>query len=346
MTAERWFYSLALCFMCVSSYEGDFSEHCEIQTLSASPGSSVLLPCNLRKSNLSWVSWVQTPEAHLVNLSSKGRIKFLDPRNGRVKAFPNQGSEGNYSIYIDEFQSSDLGFYCCTQGQDCLVVKLVVNTEDELSEDMKLLIYICVGVAALILLSACSYCCITYILPCDDKNPDYVNNPVGAGVSAPAETSGRGPVGEQQQGADDNNPVYENDAHDPAYVQADPTRNNCVLPGFVHYLEGVQPTQSTSGIHPNECNFERTESKRRKQGFHRELISRLRQASLSRHHYVNQVELNRQQQQRQQQQQQQQQAMSSQAERQHRGVRKKKNKDNHEYQNPIYNRSTDHLNQM
>ncbi|KAM7413482.1 hypothetical protein PAMA_020732 [Pampus argenteus] len=183
MLAERWLYTLALCFMCVSSNDESFYDHCETQTVSARLGSSVLLPCNFRKSSPDWVSWIQTPEMHLVNLTSEGRIKFLDPRHGRAKAFPNQGSEGNYSICIDELQSSDLGIYRCEQGHNCLQVAVqLLDNKGALSEEMQLLLYICVGVAAFILLSACGYCCKKHTLLCKDTTQYDVNNPVGAGT--------------------------------------------------------------------------------------------------------------------------------------------------------------------
>lgn len=158
--------------------------------------------------NLSWVSWVHTPRVELVHLSSEGRIRFLDPRSGRVKAFPNQGSQGNFSICIDELEDSDLGCYRCNHRGACLQVELVkgecvsdsqfecfnaassssmvTNPVDRIHEsgqvnelelpvkihlcltttycaetqreEMWLLIYICAGVAAFVLLSFCSYC--------------------------------------------------------------------------------------------------------------------------------------------------------------------------------------------
>lgn len=73
------------------------------------------------------MSWIHIPETYLVHLTSKGRVKFVDPRYGRVKAFPNQGSEGNYSICIDELKHSDLGCYRCDYGRHCLQVELVTE---------------------------------------------------------------------------------------------------------------------------------------------------------------------------------------------------------------------------
>ena len=93
-------------------------------TLSAALGSSVLLPCNFVTSRNNWVSWTHTSEENLVNLTSQGHIKFLLPKGGRLKAFPNQGSEGNYSIRIDELKDTDLGCYFCRQEDKCVKVEL------------------------------------------------------------------------------------------------------------------------------------------------------------------------------------------------------------------------------
>lgn len=71
------------------------------------------------------MSWTHIPEMQLIDLTSKGLTKFLDPRYGRVKAFPNQGSEGNFSIRIDDIENSDMGCYRCRQGKDCFQVELV-----------------------------------------------------------------------------------------------------------------------------------------------------------------------------------------------------------------------------
>uniref|UniRef100_UPI0037E909C8 uncharacterized protein isoform X2 n=1 Tax=Semicossyphus pulcher TaxID=241346 RepID=UPI0037E909C8 len=305
MNADRLIFLLALCFTCVSSNGQNscewYSQVCERHRLSALLGSSVLLPCNLRTSNVTQVSWAQTPEEDFVNLTSDGRIKFLDPRDGRVKAFPNQGSEGNFSIRIDGLKSSDLGCYLCKWEQDCLQVDLTAEKGD-----------------------------------CKKTEHDYMNNPAGAtaGASAPPAETGRAPEDEQQRGAYNHNIVYENDDQDPANQQGDHSRNRCPLPEVVPDPETTQPSQSTCGIYPNlnQFNFVRMESQRTKQRFHRELFNRLRQASFSRHYYVNRDEFSQQQ--------------ATQAENQNRGLGKKKAKDNCEYKNPIYNRSTEQLHQM
>ncbi|XP_076591388.1 uncharacterized protein LOC143323433 [Chaetodon auriga] len=338
MNADRLILLLALRFVCVSSNDEENFDNksCETQTLSAPLGSSVLLPCVFSTSSLNLVSWSQTPDMDLVHLTSEGRVKFVDPRYGRVKAFPNQGLEGNYSICIDELKNSDLGCYRCEQGEDCLQVKLVAAEIGKLSgELLLLLIYICVGLAVCILLIVCGCCCcVKFRSWWNDRTQDHADKDVGAGASAPPLETGRVPA-EQQRGQD--TLVYENDDQDPANQQGDPFRNRCSLPGVLPDLDGTRPTQDTSGIYPNlsQFNFERMQSQRRKLRFHAELFSRLRQASLSRHYYVNQGDISRQQ------------AAPTQAENPPRaGVGKKRARENCEYKNPIYNRSTDQLNQL
>ncbi|XP_054453091.1 uncharacterized protein LOC129089725 isoform X5 [Anoplopoma fimbria] len=350
MNADRWIVLLALCFIFVSSNETDFknytepnSDVCEMQTVSAQLGSSVLLPCNFDTSSMNWVTWANTTGLDLVHLTSEGRIRFLDHRYGRVKAFPNQGSEGNYSILIDELQNSDLGSYRCKHGRECLQVELVAekaNRAGAMSEEVLLVIYICVGVIAFILLSIGGYCCMKCILCCYNKtmgNTYNVEREGTAGASAPPEETGRGPVDHQQRGGGNDNLVYENDDQDPSNQEDDLSRNYCNPVGDLPDPTRSQPTQSTSGMYPNLNEFKRMDSQRAKQGFHIELFSRLRQASVGRHFYVNQGEINNQQ------------AMATQAENQHKAAglgKKKRAKKNGEFKNPIYNRSTDQLNNL
>lgn len=107
-------------------YTCEVLEFCEQQKLTAPLGSSVLLPCTITKSNIKWVEWFHAEtELELVSLSSEGRVNFLDPRSGRVKAFPNQGSKGNFSICIDNLEDFDMGCYHCYAKQTCLQVLLV-----------------------------------------------------------------------------------------------------------------------------------------------------------------------------------------------------------------------------
>ncbi|XP_029028001.1 uncharacterized protein LOC114868511 isoform X2 [Betta splendens] len=341
----RWIFSLALCFMCVSShdetydmdYDMDYDmaydmacedeEFCDTQTLFALLGSSVLLPCPMTKS-LS-VSWVRTPDLELVKLSSRGRINFLDPKRGRLKAFPLLATQKNFTIRIDELEKSDLGCYRCRTSDACLQVELAEATGNK---DMWLLIYICAGVAAFILLSLCIYLIISQRKRARENQPAGASIEV-AGPSAPAQDPNIAPV--QEQGLD--NSVYENDDFDPANYLGHPARSTPSAPEVSAGVNQAEDAPSASEIYPNlnPFNFERAESQKTKHRFHTELMSRLRQASLRRHYYVNQHELNKQK------------AKPTEGETHHRGAEKKKKKakDNCEYKNPIYNSSTEQLNQ-
>ncbi|KAK2846967.1 hypothetical protein Q5P01_009966 [Channa striata] len=357
MNADRWIFPLALCFIYVSSNDENICGGlCKTKTLMAPLGSSVLLPCNFTNIGLSWVSWAHNPKVDLVLLSSEGRIKFLDPKSGRVKAFPNQGSKGNYSIGIDELEESDLGCYRCIQDNACLQVHLSASSET-LTRGLWLLIYISVGVTAFILLSVCSY----FLVVPKNRILGNLNNSasdasvvvdhnagVTASPSAPPQEIIRPPVQEQQGRAYNNDLVYENDDQRPPIHWISNT------PGAMSNVASTQPTQNPSELYPNlnQFNFQRVESERTKHRFHRELMNRLRKASSRRHYYVNQHELSKQQ------------AMSSKSEDHQRGIQifvfvlfrfvlgffacpgKKKVKENLEYQNPIYNRSTDQLNKL
>ncbi|XP_058490799.1 uncharacterized protein LOC131463116 isoform X3 [Solea solea] len=306
---------------------------CENHTLSAPLGSSVLLPCNITNSSLNEVLWKHTAWGNLVELTSDGRVNFLFPKQGRVKVFPNQHSKGKYSMRIDELQNSDLGCYCCMQrdGPNCHQLELVVATAyhaGALKEGMWLLI-ICVGVASSILLSICSY------LLYRNRTRSNTINLVGPGSEAanalPAQDN-QEPVQEQLRGIDNNSLVYDNDDQHLANQQDDPTRNHCSPPGALQYLGSTGPGQSTT-IYPSgnqQLDFKRGESKRRKLRFQGELFSRLRQASLS-GFYANQSEINKQLDQ------------SANAQNQKRAGFTKKAKENQEYKNPIYNRSTEQL---
>ncbi|XP_031614328.2 uncharacterized protein LOC116334921 isoform X2 [Oreochromis aureus] len=346
MHAARWPLLFTLCLTCVSSNDekscGDSEDFCEKLSLSVSIGTSALLPCTARPTSSKWVTWshAATEQAEMVQLSSEGHVKFLDPRNGRVKVFPNQQRDGNYSIRIDKLEISDLGCYRC--GWQCLQVQVMESRAS--TADMWPVIYICIGVAALLLMVVVSFYIYWKCIVCSkNKSQDSAEIPTIADPSAPPMPAINVPVGvhvrvQQAPGAYGNNLVYENDNLRPA--SAEPPRNHYDLHGAVQYLDSIQPQQpgqSSGGIYPNldQFHFERVESHRTRQRFHLELFSRLRQASLSRHYYVNQRDLRKQH------------ATSKQAGNQKRvGHERKKNKDNCEYNNPIYNTSTDQLNRL
>ncbi|KAM9317758.1 uncharacterized protein KZ484_022157 isoform 2-T2 [Pholidichthys leucotaenia] len=331
MDADKWIFLLVLCFMSVSSNDDlPTDDSCDLveSNIYGILGETAFLPCDFANTNIIKVSWVHNL-APVVNFSDKGKIKFLDPRHGRVKAFPIQHTEKNYSIRIDELRKSDLGCYHCEATGYFLQVRLH-EKGSTFKEDGWSLILVCLGGVALLLL----FCFVCYYI-CKEcikfKNQDSENSTTTPAVSAPPMESGTMPAA--QTGAGSNNIVYEN--NDQCIANMHSTRNPGAIPGVVGYPGGSQPNQSSSGIYPNlnQFQFERVESQRTRQRFHLELFSRLRQASFSRQYYVNQHELSKQQ-------------ATPVQENQPRGHKKKKAKENSNYNNPIYNRSTDQLNKL
>ncbi|XP_030599371.1 uncharacterized protein LOC115789924 [Archocentrus centrarchus] len=180
MDAARPTFLLTLCLTCVPSNEscGDL-EYCEKISLRASLGSSLFLPCSIKTSNPKWVIWSHTAKekADLVKLTPEGHIMFLDPRNGRVKVFPIQASDGNFSIRIDELEKADLGCYNC--GWTCLQVVDGRNS----SGSIQPLIHMGARVAALLLLSVGGlYCCKKCRVLHNNKTQDTANSPTHAGT--------------------------------------------------------------------------------------------------------------------------------------------------------------------
>lgn len=134
MKADKWIPFIALWVITVASKR---EEVCETHVVTAHFGSSVVLPCNFSSNDTTWVKWTQKvePGSDLVQVSSNRSVKFLDPRSGRVKTFPNQASERNYSIRIDGLQKSDMGTYYCRQNDQCIKVKLSEDEGELLSEE-------------------------------------------------------------------------------------------------------------------------------------------------------------------------------------------------------------------
>ncbi|KAF3847933.1 hypothetical protein F7725_020961 [Dissostichus mawsoni] len=255
MDTDGWMFLLALHFICVTSNDEPYNKTscvkdpdvCEMHTLSTQLGSSVLLPCNFKPSYVTWVSWTQTPDLHLLQLTSAGRILFLNPRSGRVKAFLNQGQEGNFSISINELNNSDLGVMSVHEEMTVFKWSWFLNM---VSVNKMLLIYISAGVAAFILLSVGSYCCMKceYCPICCKNTASY--NPEGAGVSPSQEETRRVPGG-QQQG--------ENEDQGPFNQQEDP-RDYCnTVSGAMPHPDLTLNPVSSSGIYPNLNQFQRTE---------------------------------------------------------------------------------------
>lgn len=101
---------------------------CETQRLSVTLNSSVLLPCNFTSNPKNTISWIHSPNETVLTVTSAGRLNFFDPRFGRINAFPNQGSRGNYSISISNVSDTDLGCYKCLNQDKCVQVELILKT--------------------------------------------------------------------------------------------------------------------------------------------------------------------------------------------------------------------------
>ncbi|XP_062329825.1 uncharacterized protein LOC134029610 isoform X1 [Osmerus eperlanus] len=316
---------IVLCYVCVpANGKNNCLDSCDRTTLEASLGSTVLLNCSFKdtwlgnSSHQKWVFWSRPPGSRLVSITAKGQTDFKDPRDGRVKAFPNQGKLGNYSIRIDVLQDTDLGWYCCEWGDECRRVELTKAEAGAWNKNIMHLFYISTGVVIFILLL--KTCCIfhwKFTGHCKKSQPDYENEDFHTGTTARApppeviacdENIGQGE--EQQQRDANGGIIYENNEHDPTInQQQDITRN----------VPNSQDNQSTNESQRRHCVT-----------FHRELFSRLRQASLGRHSYVNQAELN-------------QQARSPMGNGQRASFWRKRAKHKCEYENPLYNNSMDQL---
>nr|XP_029529790.1 uncharacterized protein LOC115137613 isoform X1 [Oncorhynchus nerka] len=322
---EVCFFGMVLCFTSFASMGNKHChDSCNTSTLQAPLGSAVLLSCSFGSTSLGispghgWVVWNQGSGsgASLVNITSSGKVDFLDPRQGRVKAFPNQGGLGNFSILIDALQASDLGSYCCElQSHDqCHRVEV-----EELEEGSHIVLFFSVGSLAilLVLLSGC-FCWVKWTRVSTERTPDYINTHFCAGVG-------------------NERPIYENNEHDPTRMQHDPTRihhDPTTIqhdPTRIQYdptriqhdpttiqhdLSRIQHDPTTIQHDPTRIQHDptriqheaqrnqhepvryknklRDSSENGRQGFHGELMSRLRQSSLGQRYYANQAEINQQ----------------------------------------------------
>ncbi|KAL0973174.1 hypothetical protein UPYG_G00199920 [Umbra pygmaea] len=221
---NSWYFWMALSHISATSIGCHNS--CNRSTLHTSVGSAVLLSCSFGSIYMDmspedgWVVWSQVSDlsSSLVNFTSPGQVDFLDTRQGRVKAFLNQGYQGNFSIRIDSLQASDMGSYCCVKwGNDlCYQVDLeereIGSTEAPLT-DLQLQFFFIVGCLAffIVLLSGC-FCLVKWkqaSAPTEDAVcPDSVRRDAT-----------------QETGDGNVQTVYENNEHDPTIIQHDPTRN-------------------------------------------------------------------------------------------------------------------------
>ncbi|KAJ0063607.1 hypothetical protein NL108_004442 [Boleophthalmus pectinirostris] len=331
MQKSRFAILLTLCFTCASATDDVQIEKscmlknqsCETHHLSTELGTSVLLPCNFTKHAQNIVSWIHSPAVTVVTITSTGQVNFSDPRFGRIHVFPNQGSQGNYSISIINVNHSDLGCYQCLNQERCVQVGLALKTEAD-TWLFPFYIYIVCGLAIFIVLGVGCFLCVRFLGNKDtEENHSVTAHHANDDLSHPTQESGRVPGDGQPQDTPQprspayvNNTVYENDdiEEEPDYLNQIPERSQ---------MDRNEASQR------GHFNFVRMESQRNKQRFHTELINRLRQASIRKHYYVNQDELHKQR-----------------DTGPTKGAQKKKDKSHRQFPNPIYNRSAEDLDQM
>ncbi|XP_064158817.1 uncharacterized protein LOC135236423 isoform X1 [Anguilla rostrata] len=185
----------------------------------ARPNAPVLLPCAIPPNatgsaaggDRAKVLWTQFPRSTLLEITQTGRVNFSDPRGGRVKVFPNLCREGNFSIFIEHLQPSDVGKYCCElrNYSICSVVEFSTNNADEQNEGVHFMEkkgFVIGGGAGgvfFVLLILC--CCCVKFRNRDDSVPDATRSSSHKGSDA-------GDVGDAEDAGEI---VYENDAHDP-----------------------------------------------------------------------------------------------------------------------------------
>ncbi|XP_029628971.1 uncharacterized protein LOC115206316 isoform X2 [Salmo trutta] len=319
----------------------------------ATLGSVVLLSCSFGSTSLGispghvWVVWNQISGsgASLVNITSSGKVDFLDPRQGRVKAFPNQGGLGNFSIRIDDLQASDLGSYCCELQSNDQCHRVEVEELDQDSTDLQVLFFCVGGVAVLIVLLSVCFCWVKWTRSIKPPKDVACSDDVGRDVA-------------QKRGAGNERPIYENNEHNPTRMQHEPTR-------IQHNPTRIQQDPTTIQYDPTRIQHEPPRNQHepatyqnkpvrdlseKRRGFHRELMSRLRQSSLGQHYYANQAEINEQARaqidnhQRANEAETNQEGRFQMDNRQRGSFWRKKPKEKCEYENPIYNRNTNQIN--
>ncbi|XP_073779610.1 uncharacterized protein isoform X2 [Danio rerio] len=104
---------------------GRWSERCTDVSIDTSLKSQVFLPCHFNTSLNDTVTWRHLNNGDtLVKIIADGRIYFDNPREGRVSVLPNVFEEGNFSIFIHDLESSDVGVYFCEWNSECWRVRI------------------------------------------------------------------------------------------------------------------------------------------------------------------------------------------------------------------------------
>ncbi|XP_026083011.1 uncharacterized protein LOC113058987 isoform X1 [Carassius auratus] len=197
-----------------------WNTRCIDVTVNASLKSEVFLPCHFNINHYNGtltVNWSHSSATdRLVTIMTDGKIIFHNPSEGRVNVFPLLSKHGNFSIFIHDLQSSDIGTYFCELNSECWRVTIIKRFSES-----NPWFYFAAGAGLFILLfiafSLLSKFCEKCVNTSSKSNP--VNGVQREGANSPEETQNtessehrnknrrgvmRGPT-----------TVYENDIHAP-----------------------------------------------------------------------------------------------------------------------------------
>ncbi|XP_043114314.1 uncharacterized protein LOC122358538 [Puntigrus tetrazona] len=199
---------------------------CTEVTVNASLKSEAFLPCNFNVSSYNetvTVNWSRDHFFSLVKIMNNGRIFFESPSEGRVNVFPLLSEHGNFSIFIRDLQSSDIGTYTCELDTECWKVKIVehvkINEHPNRNSELNPWWFFAAGAGLLILLfiafSLLSKFYEKYVNTSSKSDPGNGGQSEGSNIQEERQNTELG--GHRNMGGVRRAPttVYENDIHAP-----------------------------------------------------------------------------------------------------------------------------------
>ncbi|XP_060744807.1 uncharacterized protein LOC132858462 isoform X3 [Tachysurus vachellii] len=124
----KYFLQCLMIFSALVPSGSNCLQSCRNITLNIQLGSQVLFPCTfLDSKETKEAKW--SHNSSLLSIGPNGTINFDDPRDGKIIVFPYLFYRGNFSILVHQLQASDLGMYCCQLSQECQRVEVKLLSE-------------------------------------------------------------------------------------------------------------------------------------------------------------------------------------------------------------------------